>query len=112
MLLRAVTEERMYTCASAIFSSSSQLLNTVVVWQNIGCESPVETQYYSATLMSFPPVCYYCGVEEECLIEDEKMKHLMTEFAVVRPLCFLCKSEGKKPYVKMPRNSMKRPRED
>ena len=57
--------------------------------------------------MSFPQVCYYCGVEEECLVEDEEMKHKMTEFAVVHPLCFLCKSEGKKPYVKMPRNSKK-----
>ena len=78
----------MYTCGSAIVSSSSQLLNVVVVRRNIGCESPVETQYYSATLMSFPPICYYCGVDEECLVEDEEMKHLMTEFAVVRPLCF------------------------
>ena len=57
--------------------------------------------------MSFPQVCYYCGVEDECLVEDEEMKHKMTEFAVVHPLCFLCKSEGKKPYVKMPRNSKK-----
>ena len=44
-------------------------------------------------------------------MEDEEIVKLRREYAVVRPICFLCKSEGKTPYVKMPRNR-KRPRQD
>ena len=79
------------------------------------CVDPVETQYYSATLVSFPLVCYYCGIDEESLVEDDEIERLRSEFAVVRPLCFLCKSDGKTPFVKMPRNSKnsrKRPRQE
>ncbi len=112
VLLKSVIEEKIYTCGSAIFTPASQLMDTVVVRQNIGCINPVETQYYSATLVSFPPVCYYCGVEEECFVEDDTIEQLRSEYAVVRPLCFLCKNDGKIPFVKMPRNSRKRPRQD
>lgn len=94
----------------AIFTPSSELMDTIVVRQNISCVNPVETQYYSATLVAFLPVCYYCGVNEDALIKDDEMKRLRCEYAVVRPLCFLCKSDGKTPFVKMPRNSRKRPR--
>ena len=55
----------------------------------------METQYYSATLVSFPPVCYYCGTGEECLVEDDSIHELRKEYAVLRPICFLCKAEGK-----------------
>ena len=61
-------------------------------------------------LVSFPPVCYYYGAVEEALIEDDDTRKLKLEYAVVRPLCFLCKSEGKTHVVKMPTNVKKRPR--
>ena len=82
----------------------------------------IETQYYSATLVSFPPVCYYCGCGEESLVcyycgcgeeslvVDEDTQKLKEQYAVVRPLCFLCKSEGKTHFVRMPTNIRKRPR--
>ena len=88
----------------------SALVDTVVVRQTIGCASPIETQYYSATLVSFPPVCYYCGASEESLVEDDNTHQLKQDYAIVRPLCFLCKSEGKTPFVRMPTNIRKRPR--
>ena len=32
---------------------------------------------YSATLVSFPSVCYFCGIEEECFVDALwKMKRL------------------------------------
>ena len=73
-----------------------------------GCINPIECQYYSSKLVSFPPVCYYCGISEESFVEDDEIQQLREEYAVVRPLCFLCKAEGKKPFVKMPTNVRKR----
>ena len=70
----------------------------------------MEAQYYSSKLVSFPLVCYYCGVTEESFVDDDALKHLREEYAVVRPLCFLCQSEGKTPFVKMPTNVKKRRR--
>ena len=43
-------------------------------------------------------------------MDDATIEQLREEYAVVRPLCFLCQSEGKTPYVKMPTNVKKRPR--
>ena len=77
----------------------------VVVRQNI---TTLEAQYYSATLVSFPPACYYCGTSEECLVEDERICDLRKEYAVVRLICFLCKSEGKTPRVRMANDVRKR----
>lgn len=85
-----------------MFPPSSPLVDMVVVRQNIGCTTTLEAQYYSATLVSFPPACYYCGTGEECLVEDESICDLRKEYAVVRPICFLRKSEGKTPHVRMP----------
>ena len=36
-----------------------------------GCINPIECQYYSSKLVSFPPVCYYCGISEESFVEDD-----------------------------------------
>ena len=110
VLLDVVVEDKTYTCGAAVFPPSSPLADTVVVRQNIGCPNPMEAQYYSATLVSFPPVCYFCAVGEECLVEDDSIRELRKEYAVVRPICFLCKAEGKTPYVRMPSNVRKRPR--
>ena len=54
------------------------------------CASPVEAQYYNTVLVHFPPVCYYCGLGEESLVDDDEMRKLRTCYAVVLPLCFLC----------------------
>ena len=70
----------------------------------------LQAQYYSVTLVSFPPVCYYCGCGEESLVVDEDTQKLKEQYAVVRPLCFLYKSVGKTHFVRMPTNIRKIPR--
>ena len=84
--LTAIDDSRVYTCGSTLFSSSSDF-KSLVVRRNIQCMSPIEAQYYSAKLVNFPPVCYYCGGSEETLVNDEEMTELKQQYAVVRPLC-------------------------
>lgn len=67
--LDIVVEDKGYTCGVAMFPLSSRLADTVVVRQNIGCANPMETRYYSAKLISFLSVCYFCGAGEEILGE-------------------------------------------
>lgn len=110
LLVKEVADEKLYTCGSSLFEPNSPLVDSVVVRRNIGCTTPIESQYFSAKLVSFPPVCYYCGVSEESFVDDATIHQLRQEYAVVRPICFLCQSEGKKPFVKMPTNVKKRPR--
>ena len=33
----------------------------------------MEAQYYSSKLVSFPLVCYYCGVTEESFVDDDAL---------------------------------------
>ena len=44
----------------------------------------------------FEPVCYYCGLDEETLVENDEIREFKTSYAVVYPICFLCLSDGKK----------------
>ena len=83
-----VDDSRVFTCGSTLFSPLSDL-KSLVVRQNIQCTSPVEAQYYSAKLVNFPPVCYYCGGSKETLINDEEMTELKQQYAVVRPMFFM-----------------------
>ena len=46
----------------------------------------MEVQYYSATLVSFPNVCFHCGTSEESLVEDDNILQLRQLYAVVRPI--------------------------
>ena len=87
-------ETNLYTCGSPLFSEGTPLASTVMTREALTCASPIETQYYSAVLVHFPPVCYYCGLDEETLADDDETKELRTSYAVVLPLCFICKSEG------------------
>ena len=90
-----IDDSRLYTCGSSLFPSSSCYYDSVAVRQSLSCADPVEVQYYSATLVSFPNVCFYCGASEETLIEDEYVRNLRKEYAIVRPICFLRRSSGK-----------------
>ena len=64
--------------------------------------------YYTATLKKYPPVCFYCGMAEGFVTEG--IVELQRQYAVVRPLCFLCQSEGKTHKVGRPNNVIKRQR--
>ena len=57
----------------------------------------MEAKYYSSSCTTFPPVCWYCASPEETLADDELVQDLRGQFAVVRPICFLCRSDGKRP---------------
>ena len=100
-------ETNLYTCGSPLFSEGTPLASTVITREALTCGSPIETQYYSAVLVHFPPVCYYCDLGEETLVDDDEMKELQTSYAVVLPLCFICKSEGKSTICKRPSNVAK-----
>ena len=95
--LEQVVQSRMYTCGSELFPPESPLHDTVICRQPLNCCDTMETQYFSSVCAKFPPVCYFCGSPEETLAEDECAQTLKTQYAVVRPICFLCRSDGKHP---------------
>ena len=84
-----VKESNVYTCGSSFPCESGG----IAVREALVCTSPIESQYYSAVLVHFPPVCYHCGLGEESLVDNEELKHM---YAVVHPICFVCLSDGKK----------------
>ena len=108
--LTDVKESWLYTCGSSLFPPSSEFHGTIIARQSITCASPIETSYFSATLVHFPPVCYWCGGQEETLVKDDEYGHLSAHFQTVHAICFLCKAEGKMPFTRHPLNAAKRPR--
>ena len=95
--LEQVVQSRMYTCGSELFPPESPLHDTVICRQSLNCCDTMETQYFSSICVKFRPVCYFCGSPEETLSEDECVQTLKKQYAVVRPICFLCRSDGKRP---------------
>ena len=95
--LKPLINGRMYSCGCELFPPDHPLHSTVIVRQAANCSDPMEAHYYNATCVSFPPVCWFCGSPEEMLAEDELVRSLKDEYAVVRPICFLCRSDGKRP---------------
>lgn len=94
-------ESRFYSCGSALFPQDSPLISSVVVKEAVTCACPMELQYYNAVLTHFPQVCYYCATEQ-CLLDDETTLDLRKNYAVVLPLCFICKAGGKTHFCKLP----------
>ena len=95
--LKCLAETQVYTCGSILFPPESPLHRTIVCRQTLTCQSPMETHYYSGVATTFPPVCWFCASREEMLTNDEFMDGLRSQYAVVRPICFLCRSNGKRP---------------
>ena len=87
--VECIRESHLYTCSASLFPEDAALVNSVVVRQAIVCSSPIEAQYYSSVLVSFPSVCYFCGMGEESLVNDDEMKELKQSYAVVYPIFFL-----------------------
>ncbi len=106
-LIADLKDSRLYSCGG-LFPNSSQFENAIVVRQALVCNSPTENQYYSATLVNFPPVCYHCGLGEESLVENDYIQELRQCYATVLPICFICLDDGKKPLTKKPNNLAKR----
>ena len=106
--VECIRESCLYTCGASLFPEDA-LIRSVVVRQPIVCGSPIEYQYYSSVLVHFPPVCYFCGIGEESLVNDDEIKELKKSYAVY-PVCFLCKGDGKTPHCKMQTNVAKKRR--
>ena len=102
--LDIIIECDLYTCGASLFACDTSYTDTIVVREALVCSSCIETQYYSSVLVHFPPVCYYCGVPEEALVNDDTIRELEKSHAVVYPICFLCLSDRKKSHCKQPSN--------
>ena len=107
--LDIIIESDWYTCGASLFASDTPYTGTIVVREALVCSSCIETQYYSSVLpvVHFPPACYYCGVPEEALVNDDTIQELKNSYAVVYPICLLCLSDRKKPHCKQPSNMAK-----
>ena len=68
-----VSESHIYT---VVVPEDAAVVNSVVVRQEIVCSLHIECQYYSSILVSFLSVCYFCGMGEESLVNDDEMKEL------------------------------------
>ena len=84
-----IQDSNLFTCGSPLFPPSSRYENSIVVREALVCSSYMETQYYSSVLVHFPPACYYCGLGEESLVNNEEIQELKQSYAVVYPICFL-----------------------
>ena len=78
-----IKDSNLYTCGASLFPPGSNYEMTIVVREAIVCSMHIESQYYSAVLIHFPPVCYYCGQGEEALVD---IKELKASYAVVYPV--------------------------
>ena len=101
VLVQQVVESQTFTCGSTVFPPSTPLHDTIIVRQNCSCADPMEAAYYSSTLVKFPSVCFYCGLNAEQLVSDIELKR---QYGVVRPLCFVCQSQGQTYKVSHPNN--------
>ena len=106
--LDIIIESDLDICGASLFASDTSYIDTIVVREALVCSSCIETQYYSSVLVHSPPVCYYCGVPEETLVNDDTIRELKKSHVVVYPICFLCLSNRKKPHCKQPSNMAKR----
>ena len=88
--------DSVYTCGCVLFPPDHPLQFTVFVRVGITCESLMEVCNYGATNVHFLDVCYYCGESEpDQLLDNQYIKELKKQFAIVRPLCIDSCSAGK-----------------
>lgn len=106
--LARIRESKLYTCGSVLFPPGHMYEGSIIVREALTCNSTIEAQYFSSKLVSFPLVCYHCGLTEETLVNDDEIEELKKSYAIVYPICFLCKTEGKKVICRKPSNVAKR----
>jgi len=98
--LKRVQESRLYTCGSSIFLPNSACHDTVCVEESFTCGDPIELYYFSATLVHFPLVCYYCEMPEDSLVRDDECIELERNYQTVHTMCILCKHDKKHPFTR------------
>ena len=98
-----------YACGGPFTDEESPLRHSVVVRRQLTCSSEIEAQYFSSKL-GFPIVCCCCGGASsgKLVTDSEDMEKLKRMFSVVRPICEVCKSAGKKPFTRAPRFDQKK----
>ena len=90
ILLEEIDYSKLYTCGSELFPSSSCHYGLIVIRAALLCKDSIEVQYYSAKLVSFPQIYYFCGLPDE-LVDDDSIKVLYKQYVVVQPICvFFC----------------------
>ena len=72
---------KVYTCGSFLFPQTSSYSSTVVV---------------------------RLSLIEETLLNDDEIMELKRQYAIVRPICFLCHSSGKRPSTRQPNLTAKK----
>ena len=89
---KRIKESDVYTCGSILFPPGSKYEKSIIVREALTCRT-IETQYYSAKLVSFPPIYYHCGTREECIVNEEIQE--LKKYAVVYPFVSYAKVAGK-----------------
>ena len=88
--LKRVQESWLYTCGSSIFPPNSACHDTVCVKESFTCSDPIELSYFSAALVHFLLVCYWCGMPEDSLVRDDEYMELERNYQTVHAICMLC----------------------
>ena len=78
--LKRLQESCLYTCGASLFLPNSQYYDTVCVKESLVCSDPIELSYFSATLVHFPLVYYWCGMPEESLVRDAEYVELQKNY--------------------------------
>ena len=95
------------TRSSCYFCAISMVTICDIIWQWQNRRVTSVLQYYSATLVHFPPVCYWCGAAEEILIHDSIFTEKERNFQTVHAICMFCRSEGELEFTRHPLNAPK-----
>ena len=93
-----IKESHVCTCGWILFSPGSKYEKSIIIVREaLTCNTTIETQYYSAKLVSFPPICHHCGIGEECIVNDEEIQELKKICCCVYPI--LCAKWQKNLFV-------------
>jgi hypothetical protein len=88
--LEAYKAETLFSCdGGALFEEGHPLLGVVFAQMGVGCDTFVETQYYSSK--KFDDVCVRCGSGADLA---EAPETALAKYTSVRPLCQSCLEAG------------------
>ena len=109
--VQRIRDEEIFVCGSSLFPESAKYHATIVVREALTCDSTVEISYYGAKMVKLPVICIHCGGSSNSPIaEDAIITELRKQFQRVRPICVVCKTNGKQPITWGPKNMAKKQR--
>ena len=109
--LKHAIHSRVNTCGCQLFPPGSSQHDAVICRQALTCKHLSITvsvfRFHQNAYLNTHNAIYYviifhqfvgfAAVQRRCSHYDEFLQNLRTEYAIVRPICFLCHSEGKCP---------------